>query len=90
MLTKESKEYLKAILHLQEAANMGIYKHLSDFQADRLLLIAREIKPGINFQVRECQDCINALVKFVFTAYDREAKKDMIKVSLSAHSKTVK
>ena len=71
----ESKQYLQDNIYILEELKQGVNKHLSDHQADRFLEIAREIKPGINFQVRECQDCIDSLVLFVFRAFERSEKR---------------
>ena len=71
-MINESKEYLTENIYIWESAKGGVPKHLDDPQARRLLKIAQEIKPGITFQIRECQECINELVKFVFTAYERD------------------
>lgn len=75
MITNESKAYLKENEYIWDERKLGVCKHLSDDQAKRFLLIAKEVKPSIEFQIRECQDCIDALVYFVFTALEREEKK---------------
>jgi len=71
----ESKQYLQDNIYILDALKQDVKKHLSDNQADKFLAIAREIKPGINFQVRECQDCIDSLVLFVFRAFERSEKR---------------
>jgi len=76
----ESIKYLQDNIYLWEARKQGVCKHLSESQAKTLLSIAKEIKPGIDFQIRDCQSCHDAMVLFVYKHYEaglkRKAKRD--------------
>ena len=76
----ESIKYLKDNIYLWEARKSGVCKHLSESQAIRLNQIAKEIKPGTDFQLRDCQSCHDAMVLFVYKHYEaglkRKAKRD--------------
>ena len=76
----ESIKYLQDNIYLWEARKQGECKHLSEHQAKRLSEIAKEIKPGVYFQLKDCQSCHDAMVLFVFKHFEaslkRKAKKD--------------
>jgi hypothetical protein len=74
----DSIEYLKENIYIWEERKQGVCKHLSELQADRFLKIAKEIDPKVNFQIRECQDCIDSLVKFVFLAWEKAMTKNKV------------
>lgn len=65
-MNKSDLEFLKDNQYLFQAIKDGAPKHVSELQAKRLLSIAKTINPEVNFQIRDCQDCINSLVKFVY------------------------
>lgn len=73
-MKKLDKEFLEENKYLYQAIKNGAPKHLSDTQAQRLLKIAKEINPEINFQIRDCQDCINGLVTFVYMSYGKTSR----------------
>lgn len=68
-MKKLDKEFLEDNKYLIDAIKQGAPKHVSDHQAETLLRIAKEINPEITFQIRECQDCINGMVTFVYSKF---------------------
>jgi hypothetical protein len=74
-----SIEYLTQNIYIWEARKLQVNKHLSQIQAERFLEIAKEIKPDAQFQIRECQSCIDALVLFVFKYYEAAIKRKIKK-----------
>lgn len=81
-MKKESFDYLKENLTIWESYKLGDKKHLSEKQAETFLEIAKDIKPGVHFQIRECLDCIESLVNFVFKYYEAQVKREVKKVKL--------
>jgi len=77
----ESIKYIEDNIYLWEARKSGVCKHLSESQAIKLNQIAKEIKPGTDFQLRDCQSCHDAMVLFVYKHYEaglkRKAKKKL-------------
>jgi hypothetical protein len=71
----ESIKYLEDNIYLWEARKQGVCKHLSESQAKNLLSIAKEIKQGIEFQIRDCQSCHDAMVLFVYKHYEARMKR---------------
>lgn len=71
----ETIKYLEDNIYLWEANKLGAHKHLSEIQAKTLLSIAKEIKPGIDFQIRDCQSCHDSMVLFVFKHYEASLKR---------------
>jgi len=65
-MKKSDINFLEDNKYLIEAINEGAPKHVSDYQAETLLRIAKEINPEITFQIKECQDCINGMITFVY------------------------
>jgi hypothetical protein len=57
-----------------DAQKVGSFKHLPDATVQRLNSIAKSINPEVTFQLKECQSCINELVKFVYSDFDRKGK----------------
>jgi hypothetical protein len=57
-----------------DAQKVGSFKHLSEATVERLNSIAKSINPEVTFQLRECQSCINELVKFVYSEFERKGK----------------
>lgn len=72
-------EYLTDNLYIWEARKQQVCKHLSDEQAERFQEIAIDIKSTAIFQIRECQDCIDAMVLFVFKHYESAIKRKVTK-----------
>ena len=73
-------EYLTENIYIWEARKQQVCKHLSKAQAERFQEIAKDIKPTAIFQLRECQDCIDALVLFVFKYYESAIKRRVSKI----------
>ena len=51
----------------EERSKAGIDVHLSDDEAKEFQAAAKVIDPQRYFTIYGCQECINTLVKFVFT-----------------------
>lgn len=68
-------EYLTENIYIWDERKLGVCKHLSKDQAQRFQEIAKDIKPTAIFQLRECQDCIDAMVLFVYKHYEASMKR---------------
>lgn len=74
-MKQQSIDFLQDNVYLWEAQKHGEFKHLSELQAITLNQIAKEIKPGTNFQLKDCQDCHDAMVAFVYKHYEAGLKR---------------
>lgn len=74
-MKKETIDFLNEHRWIHESVLFGISKHLSDSIAEQFLSIAKEFDAEANFQIKQCQDCIDELVKFVYMKYDGQKIK---------------
>jgi len=74
-MKKETIDFLNDHRWIHESVLLGISKHLSDSLAEKFLSIAKDFDHEANFQIKQCQDCIDELVKFVYMKFDGQKVK---------------
>lgn len=74
-MKKETTDFLNDHRWIHESVLLGISKHLSDSVAEQFLSIAKEYDADAHFQIQQCQECIDELVKFVYMKYDGQKVK---------------
>ena len=52
--------------YLYDRVKIGIDAHPSDIELEQLIELAKEINPELEWAVKGCQSCVQALVLFVF------------------------
>ena len=63
-------QFLSDRLLLQERVNAGIDVHPADWEVAEFEKQAKAISPKKEWTIKGCQECVNALVKFVFDNQD--------------------
>jgi hypothetical protein len=80
-MKEKSKEWLHANIDIWERQKQGNHKHLNDTEAKTLQAIAKEIHPERHFTIYSCSDCLQNLIKFVFTNLEKIEAKAISKTS---------
>lgn len=52
--------------YLYDRVKIGIDAHPSDIEVAQLISLAKEINPQLDWAVKGCQSCVQALILFVF------------------------
>lgn len=63
----EHSEFLSENIELFNRVKAGIDVHPSEAVIEKYNAIAKELNPEIHWQLKGCQECVNALVNFVHT-----------------------
>lgn len=79
-MKQTSKDWLKANIDIWERQKQGNHKHLNDTEARTLQKIAKEIHPERHFTIYSCSDCLQTLIKFVYTNLEKIEAKAIPKV----------
>ena len=73
MFSDNSIQWLKSNQNIWDRHKIGNHKYLNDREKKQLQSIAKEIDPDRYFTLYGCDKCIQALIRFVFEAFDKES-----------------
>jgi hypothetical protein len=76
-ISDNNKQWLQANYNIWERHRVGNFKHIDREEAKRFQSIAKEIDDDRYFSIYSCDKCIQELVRFVFTQYDKENGKSI-------------
>jgi len=72
MISDNSIEWLQSNINIWERHRVGNFKHINREEAKRFQSIAKEIDQDRYFSIYSCDKCIQELVRFVFTNYEKK------------------
>jgi hypothetical protein len=72
MISDNNKQWIQANYNIWERHRVGNFKYIDREEAKRFQSIAKEIDDDRYFSIYSCDKCIQELVRFVFTQYDKE------------------